>query len=166
MMSPADQDEALRLAAEFMARDDIEGFRARPYACPAGVATIGIGSTVYPDGRRVTLLDPPITRERAVELCAAHLRARCLPVLLQHCPGIDSPVRAAALLSWLYNVGEGRLERSGVRIAVNARNWPGAAIELKKWNKAAGKVLPGLVNRRELEARMLLAGGGNLPGVR
>ena len=158
-MSPYDQTTSLQLAAEFMARDDIEGFRARPYACPAGVATIGIGSTVYPDGRRVTLLDPPITRERAVELCAAHLRARCLPVLLQHCPGIDSPVRAAALLSWLYNVGEGRLERSGLRIAVNARNWPGAAVEIRKWNKAGGRVLPGLVARRDLEAQMLIRGG-------
>lgn len=157
-MNTTTQDTALQLAAEFMARDDIEGFRARPYACPAGVATIGIGSTVYPDGRRVTLLDPPITRERAVELCAAHLRVRCLPALLQHCPGIDSPVRAAALLSWLYNVGEGRLERSGLRVAVNARNWSGAAVELKKWNRGGGQVLPGLVARRALEAQMLVTG--------
>ena len=87
-----------------------------------------------------------------------HLRERCLPAVLRFCPGVDTPERAAALLSWCYNVGEGRLERSGLRIAVNARNWQGAAVELKKWNRGGGKVLPGLVKRRELEAQMLLAG--------
>lgn len=158
-MSPYDQTTALKLAAEFMARDDIEGFRAAPYKCPAGVPTIGIGSTTYPDGRPVTMRDPAITRDRAVDLCMMHLRARCLPAVLQFCPGLDSPVRAAALLSWCYNLGEGRLERSGLRIAVNARNWPGAAVEIRKWNKAGGRVLPGLVARRDLEAQMLIRGG-------
>lgn len=157
-MTPYDQDTALRLAAEFMAQPGIEDFRPEPYLCPAGVPTIGIGSTVYPDGRRVTMQDPPITKARAVELCMYHLRQRCLPAVLQFCPGVDTPERAAALLSWCYNVGEGRLERSGLRIAVNARNWQGAAVELKKWNRGGGKVLPGLVKRRELEAQMLLAG--------
>ena len=42
-----------------------EGFRAKPYLCPAGVPTIGYGVTVYPDGTKVTLQDPPITQAKA-----------------------------------------------------------------------------------------------------
>jgi lysozyme len=42
-----------------------EGLYLRPYLCPAGVPTIGVGSTRYLDGRAVSLADPPITREHA-----------------------------------------------------------------------------------------------------
>ena len=38
-----------------------EGFKAKPYKCPAGVNTIGYGSTFYPDGSKVKLTDPEIT---------------------------------------------------------------------------------------------------------
>lgn len=154
-MTPEQITQALTIAAEFMARDDIEGFRSRPYACPAGVATIGIGSTIYEDGRRVTLLDAPITRDRAVALCAYHLRKRCLPVILKHCPELDTPRRLAAVLSFCYNCGEGNLESSTMRQAINRRAWGDAAAGLKLWNKAGGRVLPGLVNRRAIEAGML-----------
>lgn len=157
-MTPDQIEQALTLAADFMAQDGIEGFRAKPYACPAGVPTIGIGSTVYEDGRRVTLLDPPITRERAVALCAYHLRKRCLPIILKHCPELDTPRRLAAVLSFCYNVGEGNLEASTMRRAINRRAWDDAAVGLKMWNKAGGRVLPGLVTRRVLEAEMLVKG--------
>ena len=157
-MTPDQITQALTIAADFMARDDIEGFRSLPYACPAGVATIGIGSTVYPGGRRVTLLDVPITRAQAVELCAHHLRVRCLPVVLRHCPELDTPRRMAAVLSWAYNCGEGNLAGSTMRKAIGRRAWGEAAAGLKLWNKAGGKVLPGLVNRRALEADMLAKG--------
>lgn len=153
-MTDDEIDQALTIAADFMARDSIEGFRAEPYACPAGVPTIGIGSTVYEDGRRVTLKDSPITRERAVALCAHHLRKRCLPVILKHCPELDTPRRMAAVLSWAYNVGESGLSTSGLRKAINARRWIEAGAQIGRWNKAGGKVLPGLVSRRALEARM------------
>lgn len=157
-MTPDQQDQALTIAADFMARDDIEGVYLKPYACPAKIATIGIGSTVYEDGRRVTLKDPPITRDRAVALCAYHLRKRCLPVILKHCPELDTPRRLAAVLSFCYNVGEGSLERSTMRRAINRRAWDDAAVGLKLWNKANGRVLAGLVNRRRLEAEMLVSG--------
>lgn len=157
-MTPDQINEALHLAADFMAGDGIEGVRLKPYACPAGVPTIGIGSTVYEDGRRVTLKDPPITRERAVALCAHHLRKRCLPVILKHCPELDTPRRLAAVLSWAYNVGEGHLESSTMRRAINRRAWDDAAAGLAMWNKAGGRVLAGLVDRRRLEAEMLVSG--------
>ena len=51
------------LAAKLCRR--FEGLYLRPYLCPAGVPTIGYGSTVYENGMAVQLTDPPITRERA-----------------------------------------------------------------------------------------------------
>ena len=42
-----------------------EGYRAKPYLCPANVATIGYGSTYYADGRKVTLEDPPMDEPTA-----------------------------------------------------------------------------------------------------
>lgn len=164
-MTPDQHDQALEIAADFMSRDGIEGVFLAPYLCPAKVATIGIGSTVYEDGRRVTLKDPPITRERAVALCAHHLRKRCLPKVLKWCPELDTPRRMAAVLSWAYNVGvetrqdgTDNLETSTMRRAINRRAWSDAAAGLKMWNKASGRTLPGLVTRRALEAEMLVSG--------
>jgi lysozyme len=157
-MTPAQITEALSIAADFMAGESIEGFRSAPYVCPAKVATIGIGSTVYENGRRVTRLDPPITRARAVELCAHHLRTKCLPVILKCCPELDTPRRLAAVLSWAYNVGEHALPASGLRRAINARDWLEAGAQIRRWNKVGGEVLAGLVSRRALEARMLTDG--------
>ena len=53
----------LTLAEELCRR--FEGFRSKPYLCPAGVPTIGYGSTLYSDGRRVTLDDPPMDEPTA-----------------------------------------------------------------------------------------------------
>ena len=55
--------EALRLAVEIC--KTFEGFISEPYNCPAGVPTIGYGTTYYLDGTRVTLQDKPITQSQA-----------------------------------------------------------------------------------------------------
>ena len=56
----------LQIAAELCKQ--FEGFRAKPYLCPAGIPTIGYGSTYYADGRKVTLQDEPI-RSRKLKPC-------------------------------------------------------------------------------------------------
>ena len=45
-----------------------EGLRLKPYLCSAGVPTIGYGNTFYPNGRKVTMKDKPITQEYAFEM--------------------------------------------------------------------------------------------------
>jgi lysozyme len=154
-MTPEQVEEALRICANFLAREDIEGFRAAPYRCPAGVATIGIGSTVYENGIKVAMTDVAVTRDRARALCVAHLRKRTLPDVLRLCPGLDTPLRLAALLSFAYNLGTGVLPTSGLRREVNAKNWAAAGDQMKRWTRAGGVVLKGLVKRRALEAEML-----------
>jgi lysozyme len=63
--------------------------------------------------------------------------------------------RIAALISFAYNCGLGNYRISTLRKRVEAGDWAGAAEEIVKWNKAAGRVLPGLTRRRVAEASFL-----------
>ena len=148
-MTPAPITRALPVITRF------EGLRLRPYLCPAGVPSVGLGSTRYLDGRPVRLTDPPITREHAYALAVEQLRRDYLPAVLRLCPGIDGFDRLAGVLSFTYNCGVGALQASTLRRRINAGDWPGAQAEMRKWNKAGGKILPGLVIRRAVEAGML-----------
>lgn len=140
---------AVRLCLKF------EGVYLKPYLCPAGVPTIGIGSTTYENGVRVTLRDPPITRERAISLLTLQLKTIYLPAVLKLCPGVDTPERLAALLDFAYNLGGSNLRASTLRKRVNAGRWPEVPAELRKWVKGGGRVLKGLVRRREAEITLL-----------
>lgn len=135
--------------------EQFEGFRPRPYLCSAGVPTIGIGSTRYLDGRRVTLSDPPITREHALLLCRQQVLTDYLPDVLKLCQGLDTSHRVAAISSWAYNLGIGSLRASTMRRRINERAWSAAKVECKRWNRAAGRIVAGLVKRREAEAALL-----------
>lgn len=147
----------LTLTIELVKR--FEGFRAKPYLCPAGIATIGYGSTHYADGRPVTLADPPISKEDAHTLMEAELRHRYLPAVLRFCPSIRGDVKTVnALTDFCYNLGTGRLQTSTLRRKVNSHDWTGAREQLRKWVRGGGRILPGLVTRREAEAALLPIG--------
>ena len=153
-MTPEQIDGALDTALGLCVRFD--GIRLKPYLCPAGVPTIGLGSTHYMDGRAVRLDDPPITRTHAFILAREQLRKEYLPGVVKACPGVDTPQRLAALLDCAYNVGLGSLRASTLRKRVNAGAWDLVPDELRKWNKGGGRVLPGLVARRAAEAAMVV----------
>lgn len=147
--------DALAVALELIRR--FEGLYLTPYLCPAGVPTIGYGATYYQDGTRVTLADLPITRTMAEDLLLWHVKTVYLPAVLKLCPAIvhETPGRVAALIDWTFNLGAGNLRASTLRRRVNAAAWDLVPDELRKWNKAAGRVLRGLVVRREAEARLI-----------
>ena len=63
--------------------------------------------------------------------------------------------RLAAIVDFTFNLGAGRLQTSTLRRRVNQRDWGGAASELRRWVYGAGKVLPGLVLRRQAETRLV-----------
>lgn len=148
-MTPAPIKRALPVITRF------EGLRLRPYLCPAGVPSVGLGSTRYLDGRPVRLTDPPITREHAYALAVEQLRRDYLPAVLRLCHGIDSYDKLAGVLSWTYNCGTGALQASTLRRRINAGDWPGAQAEMRKWIRGGGRILPGLVTRRAVESGML-----------
>ena len=127
--------------------------RAYPYICPAGFWTIGYGHLC--DAKHL-----PITMEEGESYLAADM-ANALSATLRFCPVLASEPeeRLAAIVDFTFNLGTGRLQASTLRRRVNQRDWPGAAQELRRWVYGGGKVLPGLVLRREAEASFLLVSG-------
>ena len=133
-----------------------EGFRAKPYLCPAGIPTIGYGSTYYADGRKVTLQDPPISEPDARTLLMAELHHTFLPGVLRLCPVLAThEQKLNAIVDFAYNLGVGRLQTSTLRRKINAQDWEGAVEQLLLWNKAGGRILPGLERRRQAEAVLM-----------
>lgn len=132
-----------------------EGCYLSPYLCPAGVPTIGYGATYYDNGQSVTMRDEAITKDRAEQLLQWMVKTKYLPAVIKLCPAIDSPERLAAIIDFAFNLGSGNLGISTLRKRINAGRWGEVPYELRKWNKAGGRVLNGLTLRREAEARLI-----------
>jgi lysozyme len=134
-----------------------EGLYLKPYLCPAAVPTIGYGTTAYENGVRVTLADPPITKERAEELLMHELNTACLPRVLKLCDNLESwgAGSVAAIIDFVYNLGSGNLASSTLRKRILANDKNGAKTELKRWVRGGGRVLPGLVRRRDAEVAIM-----------
>jgi lysozyme len=135
-----------------------EGYRAKPYLCPAGVPTIGYGSTYYADGRKVALTDPSMSEPDAAALLLQELHHTYLPGVLRQCPTLLTDERKCnAIVDFAYNLGTGRLQTSTLKRKINAQDWDGAKEQLMLWTKGGGRVLPGLVKRRSAEVALLAA---------
>jgi len=132
-----------------------EGFRSHPYLCPAGVATVGYGFTHYADGTTVTLFDPPMTREAAATLLEHLVRTKYVRDTLRLCPGVDTPERLGAITDFIFNLGAGNLKTSNLRKRINADDWAAVPEQLRRWIRGGGRVLKGLVLRREAEIAYL-----------
>ena len=124
--------------------------RAYPYVCPAGYHTIGFGHLCKPD-------HPPITEAEAEVYLAQDLMT-ALTATLRYCPVLTAEPegRLAAIADFIFNLGAGRLQTFTLRRRINQRDWSSAAKELRRWVYGGGKVLPGLVTRREAEVSLLL----------
>lgn len=142
-------------AAELVA--GFEGFRAKPYRCPAGVWTVGFGSTRDATGAPVTARTPAVTREGATALLRRDLEAFAASVALLVRVPLTEPQRAA-LCSFAYNVGAKAFGTSTLLKKLNTGDYAGAAAEFDRWNKSGGEVLRGLVARRAVERRLFETG--------
>lgn len=150
----------LEIAAELCRK--FEGFRSKPYLCPAGVPTIGYGSTFYSDGRAVTLDDPPITEQAARALLISELMSKYAPGVIRQCPILLTIAlrsndwrKLNAVVDFTYNLGLGRLQTSTLRRKINSQDWDGVKDQLRLWVRGGGKVLPGLVKRRQAEIDLM-----------
>jgi lysozyme len=129
-----------------------EGFRPVPYMCPAGIPTIGWGATMYPDGRRVTLEDPPVSMDAADELLMWELQ-RCAGQVLTLCPVLAmNEDRLGAIVDFTFNLGSGRLRASTLRRKINKGAWDEVPYQINRWVYGGGQKLRGLVLRRQAEA--------------
>jgi lysozyme len=145
-----------------------EGVRTKPYQCPALLWTVGVGHVIDPNHARV-----PIADRKALPIPAGWDRtlsmdevddilqkdlARFVAGVLRLCPETaNNQNHLDCLVSFSFNVGLGNLQRSQVRQKYNRGDFEGAMDELLTWNKAGGKVLRGLDNRRKDEKALFLS---------
>lgn len=124
-----------------------EGCKLTAYKCPAGIWTIGYGSTGGHVKRGLT-----ITQDQAEGLLRSDLR-RFEDAVAKLAPGATDN-QFSALVSFAFNVGIDALKKSTLLKLHKAGDYEGAAEQFPRWNKAGGKVLPGLVKRRAAEAAL------------
>jgi lysozyme len=153
-----------------------EGFRNKPYLCPADIWTIGYGHVLYQDQINLPVIKPAnnpnvLTRkqyrlkpednrvwskEEINELFRKDV-ATFERGVLRLVPGVVGRQGSFdALVSISYNFGLGNLQRSTIRMRANRGDWEGAADAFRAWTKGGGRVLPGLVKRREAEIALFL----------
>lgn len=136
-------DDGIDLIKQF------EGCRLTAYLCPAGVWTIGYGHT-----GSVNKGDA-IDEDEADILLRADLRRfeRSVSKLV----GVPlSQGQFDALVSFAFNLGGGALQRSTLRQKLNRGDYDGAAEQFMKWTRAGGRVLAGLVRRRQAEYELFM----------
>lgn len=126
-----------------------------PYLCPAGTWTIGYGSTRDWDHTRITGSTPPKT-EGECELLMRRELEGCVLSAMQHSPRLaDNPEALGAIASFIFNLGASSYYRSTLRRRINDGMWEEAQSEIKRWVWGGGKILPGLIARRNDEAQYL-----------
>ena len=149
-------EEGYKIIMEF------EGLSLKPYLCTSSIPTIGFGNTYYPNGKKVTMRDKPITKEYAIEIFKfiADLFAKDVNNLLKT---TVTQNQFNALVSFAYNVGsdidaddipEGLGDSTLLKKVNKNPNDLSIMAEFLKWNKSNGKVSNGLVKRRKLEAKL------------
>ncbi len=129
-----------------------EGFRAEPYFCPAGYLTIGYGHVIKANEKFESL-----SEEEAEQILQKDLLIFERSVArLVHAP--INQYQFDALVSFTYNLGQGALQRSTLRQVINRHEYELAPNEFRKWIYAGGRILKGLIRRRNSEAIMFEAG--------
>jgi lysozyme len=153
-----------------------EGYRNKPYKCSAKIWTVGWGHAMYGDQLRLPNVRTETyvgmirddyqlksednrvwSKEELVEIFKNDLASfergvlRLVPAVAGKQGAFD------ALVSISYNIGAGNLQRSTIRMKANRGDWEGAADAFRVWTKGGGKVLPGLVKRREAERSLFLS---------
>ena len=120
-----------------------EGCRLAAYKCPAGIWTIGWGSTVYEDGKPVRQGDK-ITQKRADELLDWYVKNKI------KVPAGLNKSQIEALQSLIYNIGQGAIDKSSLKKAIVAKDWK-AVYKNWDWVVGGGLFLKGLAKRRAEE---------------
>lgn len=149
-------ENGLKLIQEF------EQFVNAPYLDSARVWTIGYGSTYYPNGKPVTGRDKPITREYA-ETIQRHVISKDFEPVINEllekeiASGFVNQNMYDAIVSLTYNIGTSGFKRSSVLRLLKQGDKFNAGNAFLLWNMAGGKVLRGLVRRREKERKLFLS---------
>ena len=131
-----------------------EGFRSKPYLCPANVPTIGYGATYYLNDTSVSMTDGSISKSQASDLLKQ--------MVVRYEQGVERYVQSEinqnqfdALVSFAYNLGLGAFKSSTLLKKINADPCdPDIHYQFKRWVRANGIILDGLVRRRKEEVEL------------
>lgn len=153
-----------------------EGCRNRPYLCPAHIWTVGYGEVLYQEQIRLPVVrvegytgmirkefplkpeDNRVWSKEEINQLFDRSIERFERGVLRLVPGVAGRQGAFdALVSFAFNAGLGNLQRSTIRIKANRGDWDGAAEAFMAWTKGGGRVLPGLVRRRQAEKALFLS---------
>ena len=128
-----------------------EGCRLKAYQDSVDVWTIGYGHTegVY-EGMEISQHQADIMLGSDLVKYANYINEYVTVSL--------NPNQFDALTSWVYNLGPGNLKSSTMLKVLNEGSYDDVPFQIKRWNKAGGKVLKGLVRRREAEAELFATG--------
>lgn len=122
-----------------------EGCKLESYKCAAGVWTIGYGSTKgIKEGMSISQEEADNLLLEDVAVFEDNVLDAVTMPLSQH--------QFDALVSWTFNLGGANLKASTMLKKLNAGEYEEVPAQIKRWNKAGGKVLQGLIRRREAEA--------------
>lgn len=123
-----------------------EGLRLKSYLCPAGVWTIGYGSTGPGIKKGVTW---------TLKQSEARMRADCrkfYTATLKLAPNLSlSPIKAQAIADFCYNLGTTKFKSSTLRKRILSNEWDDVPYQLSRWVNGGGRKLKGLVKRRDAE---------------
>lgn len=144
-----------------------EGVRQKPYRCPAKLWTVGVGHVLYPEHGKLKVeeranlpLRPEDERIFSMDEVNAILRTdldRFERGVEKFCPVPLTQGMFDSLVSFAFNCGLGTLQRSTLRQKLLRGDKEGAADEFLKYSMAGGKVLKGLLNRRNDERALFLS---------
>jgi lysozyme len=124
-----------------------EGCRTEAYQDAVGVWTIGYGHTIdVKEGMTITQHQCDVMLEVDIETYENYINKYVIVSLTQN--------QFDALVSWVYNLGPTNLRNSTMLKVLNAGKYEEVPYQMKRWNRAGGKVLKGLVVRREAEAEL------------
>lgn len=129
-----------------------EGFRENPYLCPKGIPTIGYGITAYPDGKKVSMDDKPITEEYAEALLNDYCIRYVYPVF-KKIPYLLTENQRQALSSLIYNWNISGFLKSKLYKAICEKNYSEIC---KQWDFGFKNNIKGLFKRRTEELYLFM----------
>lgn len=131
-----------------------EGLVLKRYICPAGKPTVGVGHVILP-GENYQV----ITREQAFEILAKDVE-RFERAIKKHITVPLNQNQFDALVSFIFNTGEGGIINTGVQQAINTSDFASVPARLEEWSKfrvnGKLKVNQGLLNRRKSESQLFM----------
>ena len=140
------EEHTMNISAEGKALiKKFEGCKLEAYRCAAGVWTIGYGTIKNVErGQTITQQEADEMFNHEMKEYETYVNTAVTVPLSQN--------QFDALVSWVFNLGNGNLQASTMLKVINSGDHAGVPAQIKRWNKAGGKVLDGLIRRREAEA--------------